>query len=415
MVAAEGSAKPGAIGLPAREGQRWQALGLLFFAQMVAIGSISYGFAVLLKPLSLDFDLSRAMVNRGLMVVLVGMAVFGPIVGRALDRVSGRLVITVGALLFAAGWIVIAASHNVTIALLAAFFLLAPGGTALGPVTASTLVSRWFDRKRGLALGIASVAMSTGGLVVVPVLAILIDAGGWRYAMTSFALAASAVILGLAWILLPADTARPAAPADPASAVPAPAAGKAGGLLLQRDFWLIALAIGVVMASNGALLSCLIAYATDRGFSLAEGTALMSIVSGAAVVGKLGLGALSDRIDPRWLFLAVVALNVVLLTVLIAMPPYAILLAVVVFSGPAVGGVMPLWGMIVGRRFGVQALGRAMGFMSAAMLPLNLLALHVVGATFDATGSYTRAFELFLMVLLIAAAAILPIRAAKGR
>ena len=79
-----------------------------------------------------------------------------------------------------------------------------------------------------------------------------------------------------------------------------------------------------------------------------------------------------------------------------------------------VGGVMPLWAMIVGRRFGMQALGRAMGFMSAAMLPLNLLGLHVVGATFDATGSYTLAFQLFLLVMLLAAVSILPVRLAKG-
>ncbi len=411
MPAMEGSAEAGALVAPAHEGQRWQALGLLFFSQMVAIGSISYGFAVLLKPLSDDFNLPRATVNLGLMVVLVGMAVFGPFVGRALDRVSGRLVVTVGALLFAAGWVTVAASKQVEIALLAAFFLLAPGATALGPVTASTLVSRWFTKKRGLALGIASVAMSTGGLIVVPILAFLIDAGGWRNAMTGFGLVTSVVILGLTWFLLPADRAHAA---DAGAPAPAAGADKLSGLLGQRDFWLIALAIGLVMASNGALLSCLIAYATDRGFSLAQGTALMSIVSGAAVAGKLGLGALSDRIDPRWLFLAVVVLNLCMLTALIAMLPYPMLAAAVLVTGPAVGGVMPLWAMIVGRRFGMQALGRAMGFMSAAMLPLNLLGLHVVGATFDATGSYTLAFQLFLLVMLLAAVSILPVRLAKG-
>ncbi|OCC23638.1 hypothetical protein MB02_10745 [Croceicoccus estronivorus] len=410
MLPAESSVEPMAVTESVREAQRWQALGLLFFAQMVAIGSISYGFAVLLKPLSLDFGLPRATVNLGLMTLLIGMAVFGPLVGRTLDRVSGRLVVSCGALLFAAGWVTIAASNQVMTALLAAFFLLAPGAAALGPITASTLVSRWFTRKRGLAIGIASVAMSTGGVVVVPILAILIDAAGWRYAMTSFAVTTSAVIFGLVWILLPADVRTPTSEADAV-----PASRRFSSVLVQKDFWLIAFAIGAVMATNGALLSCLIAYATDRGFSLAQGTALVSAISGTAVAGKLGLGALADRIDPRWLFLAVVALNICLFAALIAMPAYPFLLAAVIFSGPAVGGVMPLWAMIVGRRFGVLALGGAMGLMSAVMLPLNLLGLHIVGSAFDATGSYTPAFEQFLLVLAFAAAAILPVRAANGK
>lgn len=94
--------------------RRWQALALLFFAQMVAIGSISYGFSVLLKPLAADFGLQRVQVNRGLMIALVGMSIFAPLVGRALDRVSGRLVIMAGAVLFAAGWAAIAAATTVT-------------------------------------------------------------------------------------------------------------------------------------------------------------------------------------------------------------------------------------------------------------------------------------------------------------
>lgn len=105
MEATDRYETPTDIIVPVREPPRWLALALLFFAQMVAIGSISYGFSVLLKPLALDFGLPRAEVNRGLMVVLVGMAVFSPLIGRALDRFSGRLVIAcAAALLGLVGW-----------------------------------------------------------------------------------------------------------------------------------------------------------------------------------------------------------------------------------------------------------------------------------------------------------------------
>lgn len=396
-----------AASAPETEVKRWLALGLLFLAQMVAIGSISYGFSLLLKPLAAEFNLPRAQVNLGLMAVLVGMAASGPLIGRALDRLSGRLVISVGAVLFAAGWAVIASAPNVTVALLAALFLLAPGGTALGPVAASTLVSRWFEKRRGLAIGISSIATSMGGVAIVPVLALLIEADGWRSAMMLFGLVSSGLLFVMGWFVLPSGKPTVQAPTTQA-AKDQPSTGRP--IWQQRDFWLIVLAIGAVFGSNGALLSCLVAYATDRGFSLAEGTALVSMISAVAMLGKLAVGALSDKVDPRWLFIIVILLNGVLFSTLVAMPSYAVLLTIATLVGAALGGATPLWAVIVGRRFGLAQMGRVMGLMSAAMMPMNLAAIHLVGAVYDATGSYVTAFEIFLVVLTIAAALILPVR-----
>ena len=374
---------------------------------MVAVGSISYGFSILLKPLAAEFDLPRAVVNRGLMAVLIGMAVFGPLIGRALDHVSGRTVVSMGALLFGAGWLVIATAPNVTVALLGAFFLLAPGATALGPVAASTLVSRWFETRRGLAIGVSSIATSTGGLLVVPLLAVLIESSGWRSAVALFGVGSAAVILAMGLLILP--SAAPAAgqersPGDTLKVLPDVAEWR------QRDFWLVVLAIGIVFGGNGALLSSLVAYATDRSFSLAQGTALVSLISGVAMLGKLAVGALSDRTDARWLLIGVLALNAMLFGALIAMPGYPLLLAVAVVTGAAVGGATPLWTVIVARRFGLMRMGRVMGLMSAAMLPMNLGALHIVGSVYDATGSYVPAFQLFLAAFVLAGLLILPVR-----
>lgn len=392
---------------PQTEVKRWLALGLLFLAQMIAVGSISYGFALLLKPLAAEFDLPRAQVNFGLMAVMVGMAVSGPLIGRALDRWSGRLVLSCGAVLFAAGWATIASAPNVTVALLAAFFLLAPGGTALGPVVASTLVSRWFEKRRGLAIGISSIATSMGGVAIVPLLALLIEGDGWRNAMLLFGLVSSALIFLIGWLLLPSG--KPVINATAAQAGTDQSQADRP-VWQERNFWLIALAVGAVFGSNGALLSCLVAYATDRGFSLAEGTAIVSSISAVAMLGKIVVGSLSDKVDARWLFIAVIMLNGVLLGALIAMPSYAVLLSVSVLAGAALGGATPLWAVFVARSFGLSQMGKVMGLMSASMLPFTLAALHVVGAVYDATGSYVLAFKIFLAVLTIAGLLILPVR-----
>ena len=231
---------------------------------------------------------------------------------------------------------------------------------------------------------------------------------GWRNAVATYGLGGGGVILLLTMMILPAD--RPARAArHGADESEAPRMVEPGPWR-QRDFWLIAGAVGLVMGSNGALLSCLVAYATDRGFSLAQGTALVSLVSGGAVVGKLVLGALSDRNDARWLYLVVVGLNVVLMGTLLAQPSYPVLFATALLAGSAVGGAVPLWTVMVGRRFGLARMGRAMGLMSTAMLPLNLGALHLVGALYDASGSYAAAFQLFLAAVLLAGLLILPVQ-----
>lgn len=127
-------------------------------------------------------------------------------------------------------------------------------------------------------------------------------------------------------------------------------------------------------------------------------------------MGKLVLGALSDRTDPRLLFIVVVTLNLVLLGTLLAQPPYPVLFTAALLAGSGIGGVIPLWTVIVGRRFGLAQMGRAMGLTSAAMLPLNLGALHLVGALYDASGSYQSAFRMFLPAVILAGLLILPVR-----
>ena len=67
-------------------------------------------------------------------------------------------------------------------------------------------------------------------------------------------------------------------------------------------------------------------------------------------------------------------------------------------------------GMIVGRRFGLAQMGRAMGLMSTAMLPFNLGALQLVGALYDASGSYQSAFQTFLPAVILAGLLILPVQ-----
>ena len=91
----------------------------------------------------------------------------------------------------------------------------------------------------------------------------------------------------------------------------------------------------------------------------------------------------------------------------------SLLLVGVAVTGPAVGGVMPLWAAISASRFGTGSLGFVMGCTASLMMPINLLGLHTIGTAFDLTGSYNAAFELFLAGLGLAALAMLAVSSTR--
>ena len=385
----------------------WFALSVLFLGQAFAVGAIAYGFGLLAKPIGDEFALSRADMNTGLMTLIVGMGVFSPFIGRALDRMPSGLVLTGGALLFGIGCLVIAFARSLDVMLAAAFFLVASGGAALGPLTGSTLTARAFTENRGRALGIVSVSSSVGGMLLLPALAVLVEAYDWRIAVGTVGLVVLTGIGGIGWLVRVA----PAAAIVTSSATsPGSVRWTARACLTTRDFWAIMLAVGLTMAVDQALLVSLISYGTDRGFSLQSATLVVSLISGMAIAGKLAIGALADRIDPRWLFIGIIVLTAGFLLLLTLNPQYPVLIGSAVIFGIGFGGTMPLWATFIANRFGTASFGTVMGLMVPLQMPLNIIALRYVGQSYDHTGNYNTAFLVFLAVLLAAGLAALPLR-----
>src|SRR5690606_6750174 len=134
-----------------------------------------------------------------------GSALAAPLVGKMLDRYPIRLLMVAGVLLFSGALAVIAMTSSLWLMVLALFLPAAFGFMAIGPLTTSTLAARWFFKRRGLALGIAAVATSGGGLVVVPLLSQAIQAYGWRTALLYEAAIIAAIIIVLTLLVLRDD------------------------------------------------------------------------------------------------------------------------------------------------------------------------------------------------------------------
>jgi MFS family permease len=409
------------FGVNARHGAYygWWVLAVAFTGEMLAVGSTNYSYGLFVKPLSEEFGLDRASANSGLTLFIVGRGLGAPLVGGLLDRFPARVVMSLGALLMGAGMAGIALSPS----LLGMALCLLPvslGSVAIGPLAASTLAARWFDRSRGLALGIVAVGTSVGGTTMVPLIGFEMQHFGWRIALLIQAALIAGVIGSLAWSVVRSrpqdlDVLPFGDLSTPASFAPADAEGwTARPAFRQSDFWCINVAVALMLAILESTLVSLVPYATDRGFGLAQAQWMVSCFAASSIIGKLSFGAMADRVDKRWLLLVAIGAVMIEQTTLLLAPGYRALLLIGGVAGFASGAILPVWGALIAERFGARSFGSVMGLMNALNISAIVIAIPFIGRVYDRTGNYALAFQVFLCVALVAAVATLLIAPPPG-
>ena len=139
---------------------------MAFFVDFVAIGFFFYSYGVFFKAIAVEFGDSRLGVALGLTVTSAVGAIAAPLVGRALDRFPLKRVIGVGATSMAIGFLCLAFVRNQLEFYLVLGLFIGFGASSMGNLATSKLVTNWFDRKRGTALGIAATGVSMSGVVM---------------------------------------------------------------------------------------------------------------------------------------------------------------------------------------------------------------------------------------------------------
>jgi MFS family permease len=312
------------------------------------------------------------------------------------------------------GFFAISATSSITVMVLALFIPIAFGAVAIGPLTTSTLASRWFFRRRGFALGVAAVATSAGGIVVVPLLSWAIANLGWRSALLVesvliiliVVVAASFVIRsGPADLQLEGDLENAGRSATDMPGAQDQASGREkvvywqyGDLLMTLNFWAIAMALGFIVGISQAVVITLVPYGIGLGFAPVSAALLISAFSISAAIVKVASGLLSDIIERRTIMLAAALSMVLALLVLLWFSSYGMVLLGCCLAGIALGGILPSSSALVAAYFGSPSFGRVMGAMYVVILGSSIIAAWFVGTIFDRTGQYQAAFLIFLVL-----------------
>jgi MFS family permease len=394
----------------------WWLTGAGFVLQGLVTAAVSYSYGVVLAPIGAEFGATRLQLMLGITASTLASGVLSPFLGIAMDRFRLRFLALAGSVLLGAGLALLARVQSMQQVVVVYLLCMAPAMTLIGPMLVSTLLARWFLRRRGTAMGIAALGTSVFGLLVPPLLQFGIDAFGWRSAL-SIAGAAMFLLAAPAALLLddhPRD--RGLAPdGDPAgAAVPSPApptdSSSTAAIFAQPAFWYVALTLGLLFSVYSALMSNLVPHAIGQGHTAARAALLMSAIAVCGMLGKLVFGVIADRIDLRRGLAAAIVLVIASLGLLLLDGGYAVLLAASVLLGFAAGGMLPVWGALMAVLFGAANYGRVMGLMNPVMMPLVLAGSPFAGWSHDASGDYDVAFTVFALALCAGLAALARLR-----
>lgn len=383
----------------------WHVLGGSFVNAMLLAGASIYSFGLFVQPIEKEFGLTREQVNFGYIFFYLAMAFWAVMIGRFHNKYSAKTLSILGALGFAIGFAMISQATSPRLMILAILFPIGLGFTAAGPFTANVLSTRWFTRMRGRALGIAAIATSAGGFVVVPLFAKLFDVYGWRNAtlIMGIAVLALVVVVSLLFITSKPEDIGQHPDGDAANIEEETTASSDSSFVTNPAFWLIGIGTGLLLGSDQAMLASLIPYGQERGFSRQEAAFVMSVMTFSSITGKLVVGWLAERWDKRLLFALVCACNIAFLIALLLEPSYGNLLLVVGLVGLAIGGVYPVWTTITAECFGRDQFSKVIGAMNLLTVPAMIVSIIVVGRTHDMTGDYRSAFKIFIPQVVIAA------------
>lgn len=375
-----------------------------FFSLFALVGFAYYGVPFFYDFMVNDFGFSRAEVTSGNAVgKLVVAPLFGFLAGWLIDKYGPRRLMMLGAVLM--GIALIGLSHSDTLWMFYMFYVFnALGYVFGGPLPCQVLISRWFDKNRGKAMGIAYLGIGIGGAIV-PVLATNLESSlGWQQALALLGIFVIVIAFPMSYFIKDPSrkkdqkklAVRPDAPAIPIS-----------DILKNPNFYLLAFgsmcAIGVV----GGMGQHLKLYLRDLEFTQTQAANIMSIVLLSSLIGRVAMGWLSDLINRKYVMILIyLIVATAILLLFLPMFPGKIYVFAVIF-GIGLGGDYMIIPLMAGDLFGVRALGRTMGIILVADGVAESVFPVLVGLLYNEEAkSYSAGFGVLICVALVGVAIV---------
>ena len=406
---------------PARTDRRhyaWVVLAATTFVLLTS-GGVRAAIGVFVKPLEAEFGWSRTALSFAVAVSIALYGLTGPLVGRLADRWGPRWVLTAGVALVGIGTMAGAAVTQFWHFFLAVGLIAAIGSSATAAPVAATVATRWFDRHRGLVLGINGAGMAAGQLVVLPLAMALVAVLGWRGAYLALGAGLLVLVVPLTAALIRNDPSERGllaygAIAPPRAMTVAQEAAERTPvseavrtwpfLLLCGSFWVCG------YSTFGVILAHFIPHVTDHGFQPQQAAEALGIMGAMNIVGTIASGWLCDRLGPKvplalyYLFRGISLFFLPFVTTAPGLFIFAALFGLNFIS------TVPATTTLTARIYGRYSVGELSGWIFASHQLGGAIGSIASGWLFDRTGDYTLAFYAAGAWALLATVMVLAIR-----
>lgn len=368
----------------------WKILILGLVGMAISVNaSLLYSFGALVIPLETAFGWSRGEVQASVSFLYLG-AIFGlQLVGWLNSRLGAKRLAIISFILITATYGVIMLNTGSILALYVAVFLLPILGAGCLAVTWTQIISLWFSTNRGLALAIGLSGTGLAASFLPPLISWGVALWDWR---AGFAILAAinlliALPLTLIWYRLPRVMAAKADAAEPAVVLEGLSFWEAAR---KRQFWILTLALSLLVSAIVALVISTIPMLRDRGFGAQEASSIFATLGLALIGGRMVVGYLLDRLPA--ILVSAIALAIPAIGCLIFLSglntPVLLMLAAFLV-GLGAGGEFDIAAFITARYFGLRdyakIFGLHLGFVTAASAAAPLMVAAMLGEAVNYT------------------------------
>ena len=392
----------------------WKIVALAFFLDFCAVGYSFQSFPVVVLELSKEFSLSRFLATLPIPLFMIMSSLFMPFIGRFLDKGAIRSILMTGAMVYGLSLISLYFAFSYISFMLIFTLPMALGVTMMGNISVSKLISLWFRKYTGRALGIASVGVSFAGFVFPNLTSFLLGDLGltWREAYLLFGVLIILINIPVVYLFIvnkPSDINQ----MPDGEEITDNAEDTSGidwtipELLKDRNFWILSLVFAIQFCSMMGILSHLTFFSEGAGWSLSWGAFIFSMYAWPAMFSKVFFGWLvENKMDARVAVSVAILIQAIatLLMIFVESPEQMVVLVMIFGFGG--GSALPLSNILFNQAYTNKSFGKARGAAQPFISIFQISGTLVAARMFDVFGNYELAFLTLGFILIVPIIAI---------
>ena len=395
----------------------WIVAGCFILLFLFA-GAGFYSFSIFIKPLEAYFGWSRAAISLTMSIYMIVGGLAGPFLGKLIETYGPKKIMTLSALAAGACFISVSFTNSLWYFYMT-YGLLAITSAGVGFIPVSSVLARWYVRRRGTAIGFAMVGIAVGGLLTAPIVGQITYHFSWR---------ASFVFLGLlVWLLAlpvtlfvikgrPAEMGlmpdgdqvdtnenfQPLHETENSFLAPAEEGWPVRAALRTRAFFWLGLTFLLAPLGQMGVLQHQVPLIIEAGISEAGAATALGLTAGLGGLGKLSFGRISEILPFHYAAMLCFGLQAIGVFVLLNTQSMAMVWVYIMIFGFAMGGVIVLLPLAVGHFFGLASFAVIMGLMSLIQAVGCASGALISGLIYDSLGNYHYALVTYIFVYIAA-------------